>query len=82
MRDFLFADDCALTAHSEEDLQQLADCFATAAKMCNWVDSQHKKTELAGPKHCSTPAQHLHGWQPTQECRQIQISWQLHKFHS
>lgn len=32
VRDFLFADDCALAAHSEEDLQQLADCFATAAK--------------------------------------------------
>ena len=31
VRDFLFADDCALAAHSEEDLQCLADCFATAA---------------------------------------------------
>ena len=33
VRDFLFPDDCALEAHSEEALQELADCFATAAKM-------------------------------------------------
>ena len=32
VRDFLFADDCALAAHPEEDLQCLADCFSTAAK--------------------------------------------------
>ena len=32
VRDFLFADDCALAAHSEEDLQCLADCFSNAAK--------------------------------------------------
>ena len=31
-RDVLFADDCALAAHHEEDLQCLGDCFSTAAK--------------------------------------------------
>ena len=33
VRDFLFADDCALAAHTERDLQELADFFAIAAKM-------------------------------------------------
>ena len=45
MRDFLFADDCALAAHSEVDLQELADCFATAAKMFGLTVSI-KKTEV------------------------------------
>ena len=45
VRDFLFADDCALTAHSEEDLQELADCFATAAKSFGLTVSI-KKTEV------------------------------------
>ena len=45
VRDFLFADDCALAAHSEEDLQKLADCFATAAKMFGLTVSI-KKTEV------------------------------------
>lgn len=31
VRDFLFADDCALAAHSEDDLQELANCLSTAA---------------------------------------------------
>ncbi|XP_063591300.1 uncharacterized protein LOC134768401 [Penaeus indicus] len=45
VRDFLFADDCAIAAHSEEDLQELADCFATAAKMFGLTISI-KKTEV------------------------------------
>ena len=32
VRDFLFSDDRALAAHSEEDLKCLADCFSTTAK--------------------------------------------------
>ena len=32
IRDFVFADDCALAAHSESELQCLATCFSTAAK--------------------------------------------------
>ena len=45
VRDFLFADDCALAAHSEEDLQHLADCFSTAAKAFGLTISL-KKTEV------------------------------------
>ena len=44
-RDFLFADDCALAAHSEADLQELADCFATAATSFGLTVSI-KKTEV------------------------------------
>ena len=32
MRDFLFADDCALAAHDEDALQRLADALSTATK--------------------------------------------------
>ena len=45
VRDFLFADDCALVAHSEADLQELADCFATAATSFGLTVSI-KKTEM------------------------------------
>ena len=45
VRDFLFADECALAAHSEEDLQCLADCFSTAAKAFGLIISM-KKTEV------------------------------------
>ena len=45
VRDFLFADDCALAAQSRVDLQELADCFATAAKMFGLTVSI-KKTEV------------------------------------
>ena len=31
VRDFLFADDCALAAHSQDDLQELADSISSAA---------------------------------------------------
>ena len=47
VRDFLFADDCALAAHSKEDLQCLADCFSTAVKAFGLTISI-KKTEVPG----------------------------------
>ena len=43
VRDFL--NDCALAAHSEEDLQHLADCFSTAARTFGLTISI-KKTEV------------------------------------
>ena len=45
VRDFLFADDCALAAHSEKDLQELANCFASASKAFGLTVSI-KKTEV------------------------------------
>ena len=45
VRDFLFADDSAVAAHSEEDLQCLADCFSIAAKAFGLTISI-KKTEV------------------------------------
>ena len=44
LRDFLFADDCALAADSEEALQRLCDCFANAARRFGLTISI-KKTE-------------------------------------
>ena len=44
VRDLLFADDCALAACSEEEIQQLTTCFATAAKRFGLTISL-KKTE-------------------------------------
>ena len=45
VRDFLFADDCALAAHSEKDLQELANCFPSASKAFGLTVSI-KKTEV------------------------------------
>ena len=32
LREFMYADDCAIVAHSEEDLQRLTDALSTATK--------------------------------------------------
>ena len=45
VRDFLFADDYAVPAHSKEDPQCLADCFSTAIKAFGLTISI-KKTEV------------------------------------
>jgi len=45
VRDFLFADDCALAAHSEADLQDLANHLSSAAKSFGLTISL-KKTEV------------------------------------
>ena len=45
IRELLFADDCALAAHSEEALQRLCDCFASAARRFGLIISI-KKTEV------------------------------------
>ena len=54
VRDFLFADDCALAAHSDVDIQELADCFATAATSFGLTVSI-KKTEVLRQLAPNTP---------------------------
>jgi len=48
--DFLYADDCALVAHSLEDAQMITDCFARAAKGFGLTISI-KKTEVLKQEH-------------------------------
>ena len=45
VHDFLFADDYSWAAHSEEDLQCLAECFSTAVKAFG-LTINIKKTEV------------------------------------
>ena len=45
VRDLLFAEDCALTAHSINDINRITDSFAKAARRCGLTVSL-KKTEL------------------------------------
>ena len=33
LQEVLFADDCALVAHAEQDLQRMLDCFSEASKL-------------------------------------------------
>ena len=45
IRELLFADDCAIVAHIEHDLEQLADSISTATKRFGLMISI-KKTEV------------------------------------
>lgn len=45
IRELLFADDCAIMAHTAEHIQQLMDCFAKAAQKFGFTISL-KKTEV------------------------------------
>ena len=55
LRDFLFADDAAVTAHSAEDLQQLMICFSDACQDFGLTISL-KKTQVMGQDVDSPPA--------------------------
>ena len=49
IRDFVFADDCALAAHSESELQCLATCLSTAAKAFGLTVSIQKSVVMHQP---------------------------------
>ena len=49
IRDLLFADDCALAACTQEALQRLCDCFATAARKFGLTISIKKTESLYQP---------------------------------
>ena len=55
MRDFLFADDAALVAHSAEELQQLMNCFSKACQDFGLTISL-KKTQVMGQGVDSPPS--------------------------
>ena len=56
IRDFVFADDCALAAHSESKLQCLATCFSSAAKAFDLTVSIQKSVVMyqPAPATCGT----------------------------
>ena len=49
IRELLFADDCALAALSQDDLQHLCNCFATAARRFGLTVSIKKTEALYQP---------------------------------
>ena len=55
IRDMLFADDAALTTHSEEALQRLINCFANACREFGLTISP-KKTNVMGQDVSHTPS--------------------------
>ena len=55
VRDFLFADDCALAALKEPDLQELASCLAEAARAFGMTISLRKTEAMLQPAPGLTP---------------------------
>ena len=61
IRDFLYADDCALAAHSEESLQELADRLASAATKFGLTISLSKTEVMLQPApKCNPPSPSIH----------------------
>jgi len=54
-RDLLYADDCALVAHSLGDAQMITDCFARAAKRFALTDSINKTDVLKQERSGKSP---------------------------
>ena len=54
-RELLFADDCAIMAHTLEHIQKLMDCFANAAKRFGLTISLKKTEVMLQPRPGSSP---------------------------
>jgi len=59
-RDLLYADDCALAAHSLEDAQTITDCFARAAKHFTLTLSIKKTEVLRQVQPSTSPEVSIH----------------------
>ena len=84
VRDFLFADDCTLAAHSRGRSARAGWLFRHCSKDIR-ANSEHQENwgvETARPKHCSAPTQHHHGRECAEKCGHFQIPRQLHKLCS
>ena len=55
IRELLFADDCAIMAHTLEHIQKLMDCFANAAKRFGLTISLKKTEVMLQPRPGSSP---------------------------
>ena len=62
IRDMLFADDAAITAHTEKDLQDLMDCFAKACEDFGLTISL-KKTNILGQDTTDPPSITINDYQ-------------------
>ena len=76
LQEVLFADNCALMVHAEQDLQRMLDHFSEVSKLFGLTISLGKTEVLHHPAPYST---HHHHWrQTTCEHRTFQISGEHH----
>ena len=74
-----FADDCALVAHTEQDLQRMLDLFFEASKLFGLTISLGKTGVLYQPAPYSHHLPHHHHWrQTTCQRRTFQIYGEHH----
>jgi len=77
IRELLFADDCAIMAHTPEHIKLLTDCFDKAAKRFG-LNISLKKTEVLFQsviRHVSQADIHDRRYSP-EHSRQVLLSWQ------